>query len=126
MNRVGSDNKVQILLRNSVKYSILLFVLLSPLGATATPAPDVVIREVFAEILTQLEIKRESNSLTEDGAREIFASLLNPRIDYLALARWILREHWNSASGEQQTEFLRAFELYIINTYALALSKKSN
>ena len=122
MNRVGSHKKTQNLLQSGVQACVLLCALLSPLGATAAQAPDVVIREVFDELLTQIDVKRQTDSLTEDGVRESFATLLNSRIDYLALARWILRDHWVNASLEQQTEFLHAFEQYIINTYALALS----
>ncbi len=122
MNRVGLHTKVRILLRTGMQTGVMLFALLSSLGATAAQAPDVVIREVFDELLMQLEVKRQDASLNDDSVREIFATLLNPRIDYLALARWILRDHWVNASLEQQTEFLHAFEQYIINTYALALS----
>lgn len=118
MNRVGPHNKFQIL----IWHGLLLVALSCPVWATAEQAPDAVIREVFAELLNQLDLKRQTESLTDDGVREIFANLLNPRIDYLALARWILRDHWVNASVDQQTEFLHAFELYIINTYALALS----
>ena len=122
MNRVRPHNMFRFVFRSWAGYGILLFLSANPITAAATQAPDVVIREVFHELLSQLDIKRQEDALTHDIVREIFATLLNPRIDYLSLARWILRDHWVNASEGQQTEFLHAFELYIINTYALALS----
>ena len=122
MIRFRPHNKCRFLLRSWATYAMLLLILANPITASATQAPDVVIREVFRELLNQLDLKRQEDTLTHESVREIFATLLNPRIDYLSLARWILRDHWVNASDDQQTEFLHAFELYIINTYALALS----
>jgi phospholipid transport system substrate-binding protein len=88
----------------------------------ATEDPVTVVRAIFDELLTELDAKRANESLTAASAREIFAELLNPRIDYASLARWILREYWTGSSSAQQAAFLDAFKAYIINTYALALS----
>tara|TARA_Y100000588_G_scaffold362317_1_gene423936 strand:- start:308 stop:952 length:645 start_codon:yes stop_codon:yes gene_type:complete len=123
MKRERSYNKTKRLVIFGARFSVLLFVFFSPLKTNAAQAPDAVIREVFDELLIQLDSKRQSNSLTDENVRSIFATLLSPRIDYLALAQWILRDHWVNASVEQKNEFLNAFEQYIINTYALALSK---
>lgn len=123
MNRERSCSNARCLIIFGAQFSVLLFILLTPLNTNAAQAPDVVIREVFDELLIQLDSKRQNNSLTDADVRAIFSTLLSPRIDYLALAQWILRDHWVSASVEQKNEFLRAFEQYIINTYALALSK---
>ena len=122
MNRVRRYINIKTSNYSCAWYSVLLLTLLMPIGAAATQAPDVVISEVFGELLNQLDVKRQTDSLSDDSVRVIFSALLNPRIDYLALARWILRDHWVNASVEQQTGFLHAFEQYIINTYALALS----
>ena len=122
MYRIRPHNMFRFVFRSWAGQGILLFLLANPTTAAAAQAPDVVIREVFHELLGQLDVKRQEDTLTHDSVRKIFATLLNPRIDYLSLARWILRDHWVNASEGQQTEFLQAFELYIINTWALALS----
>jgi len=90
----------------------------------ATRSPEIVVREIFDQLLAELDAKRAKNELTDATSREIFAEILNPRIDYISLTRWILRDYWKNASEEQRTAFLDAFKTYIINTYALALSSK--
>ncbi len=101
---------------------LALFALITPVCLAATQDPEVVVREMFDELLTRIEIQRQADTLSNESVREIFAALLNPHIDYLSLARWILRDHWINSSVDQQSGFLQAFEGYIINTYALALA----
>lgn len=101
---------------------LVLAILTSPICLAGEQEPQIVVRELFDELLSQLDARRDAGTLTHDSVREIFASLLNPRIDYLSLARWILRDYWASASPGQQQAFLEAFQAYIINTYALALA----
>ena len=102
----------------------LVFTLLvCPIAANAAAQdPDVVIREVFTELLAELDRRRDAQILDADSAREVFAEVLSPRIDYALLARWILRDHWTTSNDEQHRAFISAFQVYIINTYALALS----
>lgn len=91
-------------------------------GHAASQSPELVVRELFAELITTLDAERAADTLNPASARAIFARLLNPRIDYPLLARWILREHWTNSTDEQRARFLAAFQAYIINTYSLALS----
>ncbi|MDP6182943.1 MAG: ABC transporter substrate-binding protein [Gammaproteobacteria bacterium] len=102
---------------------LLLVALTIPVcPAAATRDPEIVVREIFDELLARIETQRQADTLSDESVREIFASLLTPRIDYVSLARWILRDYWTNSSVDQQSEFLQAFEGYIINTYALALA----
>ncbi|MGR8948373.1 MAG: MlaC/ttg2D family ABC transporter substrate-binding protein [Gammaproteobacteria bacterium] len=96
-----------------------------PLSAAtnAVPkAPDVAVRAVFDELLGRLAQRPTNGPLSQDEIHDIFFNLLSPHIDYETLARWILREHWSVATAEQHEAFISAFQNYIINTYALALS----
>jgi phospholipid transport system substrate-binding protein len=88
----------------------------------ATQGPEVVVRELFVEVIAELDARRAEQDLSPESARAIFARLLNPRIDYPLLARWILRDHWANSTDDQRERFLAAFQAYIINTYSLALS----
>lgn len=102
---------------------LCLAALLLPLASPAAEqAPEVVVRELFVELIAELEAQRAGQTLSPENARAVFARLLNPRIDYRTLARWILRDYWTNSSDDQRERFLAAFQAYIINTYSLALS----
>ena len=101
--------------------TLLLVVAIQP-TAIAAKAPDVAVRTVFNELLGRLAERPATGPLSKEEVQDIFFSLLSPHIDYETLARWILREHWTEATNEQHGAFITAFQNYIINTYALALS----
>lgn len=103
-------------------FATLFFVVALQSPAMAAKAPDVAVRAVFDELLGRLAERPASGPLTQEEVQDIFFSLLSPHIDYETLARWILREHWTAATNEQHGAFISAFQNYIINTYALALS----
>ena len=84
--------------------------------------PDVAVRDVFTQLLGRLAERPTAGPLSKDEIHDIFYNLLSPHIDYQTLARWILREHWTIATEQQHQAFISAFQNYIINTYALALS----
>ena len=122
MIRVSNGARNGALARIFVGSCLLFCILAAPISVAADPAPDVLVREIFDDLFDQLDVQRDAGALTHGKVREIFASLLNPRIDYLSLARWIMRDHWVNSSDEQRSAFLEAFKAYIINTYALALA----
>lgn len=101
---------------------LVAFVSFAPQNAQAGAAPDVAVRTVFDELLVRLAARPQGAPLSKEEVHDIFFSLLSPHIDYETLARWILQEHWTSATDEQHGAFISAFQNYIINTYALALS----
>ena len=84
--------------------------------------PDVAVRDVFTQLLGRLAERPTAGPHSKDEIHDIFYNLLSPHIDYQTLARWILREHWTIATEQQHQAFISAFQNYIINTYALALS----
>lgn len=112
--------------RRALVCFIFATVLLSVSGvqqiSAATAAPDAAVRDVFSQLLGRLAERPSSGPLSKDEIHDIFFNLLSPHIDYHTLARWILREHWTIASEAQHEAFISAFQNYIINTYALALS----
>lgn len=120
-------NRSKLPSRQAIHGTLLLLLCLTACVASfgsraATQGPDVVVRELFVEVIAALDAQRAEQALSPESARVIFARLLNPRIDYPLLARWILRDHWTNSSDEQRERFLAAFQAYIINTYSLALS----
>lgn len=103
-------------------FATLFSVMVMQAATAAAKAPDVAVRAVFEELLGRLADRPTTGPLSPEEVHEIFFSLLSPHIDYETLARWILREHWTEATNEQHGAFISAFQNYIINTYALALS----
>jgi len=93
-----------------------------PPAIAATQEPQIMVREIFDELLTRLHEDEPDAADNNAGVRDIFVSLLSPHIAYQTLARWILRDYWVDSSADQQAAFIVAFEHYIISTYALALS----
>lgn len=125
INTLGTDGTLaQSRYRKVLCYifATLLTVVLTQSAGAATKAPDVAVRTVFEQLLGRLADRPATGPLSPEEVHEIFFSLLSPHIDYETLARWILREHWTAATDEQHGAFISAFQNYIINTYALALS----
>ncbi len=120
-------NRNKPLTGQPIRRVILLFVCLTTSAAAFgsradAVGPETVVRELFVEMIAALDAERAEQTLSPATARSIFGRLLNPRIDYPMLARWILRDHWANSTDEQRERFLAAFQAYIINTYSLALS----
>jgi ABC-type transporter MlaC component len=82
-----------------------MMLLVSPL-CRAAEHPEIVVRALFHELLTELQTHREADTLTHDNVCEVFSRILNPRIDYTALSNWILRDKWTNSSAEQQRQFM--------------------
>lgn len=104
-------------------FATLLWAISGLQGSHAVAAePDAAVRDVFSQLLGRLAERPAAGPLSRDEIHDIFFNLLSPHIDYQTLARWILREHWTIATEAQHEAFISAFQNYIINTYALALS----
>jgi phospholipid transport system substrate-binding protein len=103
---------------------LLLFAWSPQPSLAAAQEPQIMVRQIFDKLLTQLDEQEQEHDGTISNARvrEIFVSLLSPHIAYQTLAHWVLRNYWADSSPDQQAAFIDAFEEYIINTYALALS----
>lgn len=101
---------------------LLLALCLALPTVAATQEPQIMVREIFDELLARIDERAHGTDDTTVAVRDIFVSLLSPHIAFQTLARWILRDYWVDSSPDQRTAFIAAFEGYIINTYALALS----
>ena len=123
MNQTNIAASGKLISKEIIAVMLGMMLLVSPL-CRAAEHPEIVVRALFHELLTELQTHREADTLTHDNVREVFSIILNPRIDYTALSNWILRDKWTNSSAEQQRQFMDAFQAYIINTYSLALAGK--
>ena len=95
---------------------MLLSVALSPPSAMAADA------NVFMDQLWQraVAVLSKKAPLTERLAR--FRQLFQTDFDGPGIARFVLGRYWRNASEQEQQEFLRLFEDYVIYVYSTRLS----
>ena len=105
-------------------YILAAWLCIATLGAGShalAAAPDLFVQEIIGGLMTKAGTMDASAEGSAVKARDLLRGQLGPHIDFQALARWILREHWTDANDAEKRAFLRIFENHLINTYALAL-----
>jgi phospholipid transport system substrate-binding protein len=91
---------------------------LSPASA-ATTAPDVMIRQVVEQTLTDLRNNKEQ--IEEQGVFDFVNKRLLPHFDFDYMSRLVVGLHWRTASVKQRSDFSDQFKTLLIKTYAGAL-----
>jgi phospholipid transport system substrate-binding protein len=91
---------------------------LSPAYA-ATTAPDVMIRQVVEQTLTDLRNNKEQ--IEEQGVFEFVNKRLLPHFDFDYMSQLVVGLHWRTASVKQRSDFSDQFKTLLIKTYAGAL-----
>jgi phospholipid transport system substrate-binding protein len=97
----------------------LLIAMASPAGApdAAAADPSVFMSEVWKRAV---EILGKKASQTEKLVR--FRELFQANFDGPGIARFVLGRYWRSASQDEQQEFLRLFEDYVVFVYGTRFS----
>ena len=57
-------------------------------------------------------------SLSDEQKQERFEQFLDSSFDMERIGRFVLGQHWRSASEEQRSEFLKVFRDYMVSSYA--------
>ncbi|MFT5063650.1 MAG: phospholipid transport system substrate-binding protein [Gammaproteobacteria bacterium] len=91
---------------------------LSPAYA-ATTAPDVMIRQVVEQTLTDLRSNKEQ--IEEQGVFDFVNKRLLPHFDFDYMSQLVVGRHWRTASVKQRADFSDQFKTLLIKTYAGAL-----
>lgn len=109
-------------------YTFALFIfaalLMSAPARATNSTPAMFLTTVFSDLVGEYQALEQTPSSNE--IQRLFADILSPHIDYLGLARWTLRDHWDNSGDIQRSEFLLALEKHVIKTYASALSFDRN
>lgn len=104
--------------------NLLAALLLLPLSAAAEViAPDVLVKQTADEVI---EIIKKDKDIQAGDLRKITAlaeDKILPHFDFERMSRMVLGRHWNTASKEQQAQFVAEFRALLIRTYASALAK---
>jgi phospholipid transport system substrate-binding protein len=104
--------------------SLLTTLLLLIASASLTVAPNAIAADanVFMNELWNraVEVLSKKAPLTERLAR--FRQLFHADFDGPGIARFVLGRYWRSASEEEQQEYLKLFENYVVFVYGTRLS----
>jgi phospholipid transport system substrate-binding protein len=113
--------------RRSVLLGRVLLVILLPLAMAAGPAaaaPDVANSNAYTfmnELWSQaLDLLNKKRPVAERQAR--FRELFHKDFDSPGIARFVLGRYWRTATPEEQKEFLKLFDDYVVYVYTARLS----
>lgn len=103
---------------NPVK-TFLLGAILAVISVPASAAtPDEFITDAIDELSQNLDQHRSQYAEDSDALFAMIDELLLPRFDRRMSAQQVLAKHWRDASEEQQTRFIDAFYLTLVQRYA--------
>jgi len=109
-----------------LKFPIMLMLLLVNGAYADTVAPDVMVKNTANEVLEILK----SNKDIENGDMNQIGKLVEEKIatkfDFNLMSRMVMGRNWNTASKEQQDQFIVEFRSLLVRTYSSALSKYRN
>jgi phospholipid transport system substrate-binding protein len=97
--------------------------------AATTPAvpedPIIMLREVSTNVLQALQQNKSPKDL-----KSIYALVdryILPYVDFNEMSEWVAgRTIWNKASEQTRKEFISAFQVLVVRTYATALNSYTN
>jgi len=99
-----------------------LFVLFATASIAATPMVNPADAVAFMNKLWDRAVE-VLNSKTDPAIREArFRDLFHKDFDCPGIARFVLGRYWRTASKEEQQEFVKLFEDYVVFVYATRLS----
>ena len=98
--------------------AVLLFATSANAGSPADAQKF--IDSVASDVLDVIKTK-DSQSVKLDKLEGIFSSA----VDIPYVGKYVLGRHWNSATPEQQKQYLAAYEPFVIKNYASKLTKYS-
>lgn len=92
----------------------------------ATPEdPIVMLREVSTNVLQALQQHKNPKDLK--GIYALVDRYILPYVDFNEMSEWVAgRTIWNKASEQTRKEFISAFQILVVRTYATALNSYTN
>lgn len=92
----------------------------------ATPEdPIIMLREVSTNVLQALQQHKDPKDLK--GIYALVDRYILPYVDFNEMSEWVAgRTIWNKASEQTRKEFISAFQVLVVRTYATALNSYTN
>jgi phospholipid transport system substrate-binding protein len=82
----------------------------------AGSGPEAMLQEMTDQVLA--EVRKDPGRLGDIAhVRALADRYVLPRIDFGAVAQWVLGKHWRHASQQQRSRFVDAFREQLLNTY---------
>ncbi|HET7587827.1 MAG TPA: ABC transporter substrate-binding protein [Gammaproteobacteria bacterium] len=104
--------------------------MLSPVFAadstgSVTP-PDKVVEQTATDVLSAIRENKDKFLGHPDAVYQLVEQEMAPHFDFDYAARLVLGRSWRDATPEQRQAFVKAFEHYLVNSYANELVKHAN
>jgi phospholipid transport system substrate-binding protein len=113
-------NRVSTLL-----FSVLLcFGLAAP--ASASEAPDVLVRNVTSEVLNIIKTDKDLQSGSMKKVVELVDAKILPHFNFTRMTALAVGREWRNATPEQKTRLAAEFKILLVRTYANALTSYKN
>ena len=108
------------MMRRSVLSSLFVLLVASPLAASPpVNPPDAV---AFMNQLWNRAAELLDNKTDPTIRQARFRQLFHEDFDGAGIARFVLGPYWRSASGQEQQEFIKLFENYVVFVYTARLA----
>jgi phospholipid transport system substrate-binding protein len=94
--------------------------------AAVTPAdPIKMLHEITVNVLNALKQNKDPNDL--QGIYSLVNKFILPYVDFNEMSEWVAgRNIWRKASEQNRQEFVNAFKILVVRTYATALNSYTN
>lgn len=83
--------------------------------------PTKTVQAAADELLGRLQENRQVYDSDATALRDMVREVVFPKFDFQLTSRWVLGEHWKSASAEQRQRFVDEFSTLLLRTYSTAL-----
>ncbi|MFW2371534.1 MAG: MlaC/ttg2D family ABC transporter substrate-binding protein [Gammaproteobacteria bacterium] len=107
---------------------ILLMLLLSVFSVTQAEAltPQQLIKQTSDQVLNTLKNNKSVYDKDPEKVFELVNDIILPHMDFRAMSKLALGQHWRDANEIQQEAFVDAFKILLVRTYGRSLSEYTN
>jgi phospholipid transport system substrate-binding protein len=95
------------------------------IGAQEMTPPDVLVKNVTAEVVDIIAKDKEIRSGNRAKLIEVIDAKVLPHFDFNSMTQLAMGQNWKSATPEQRKQLVEAFRTLLVRTYASALAAYS-
>ncbi|HET7675314.1 MAG TPA: ABC transporter substrate-binding protein [Gammaproteobacteria bacterium] len=95
-------------------------------AASKVESPDLVVKRTAENVLGTIRANKQKFQHNPQAVFDLVQKDMAPNFDFDYAARLVLGRAWRDATSKQRHEFIKAFQHYLVNSYADALVKYSD